>query len=219
MENIIIEKEFSKINKTLSKMTMLVIDNIDGAIRSFADYDLELAQKVIDNDEQINAMELKIEQDCIVFIAKNQPVAGDLRVIQSIYKISTDLERIGDQAKDISNLVIQIENNIAEKLHEKTLKMANEVKEMVSDAIRSFLNRKIDLAFEVVKKDLLIDKMYYDLKKVITEKLLKNDIIKIEDYISLLFIVKYLEKMGDHAENIANWIIYNVEGEFYKKGE
>jgi len=219
MENIIIEKEFSKINKTLSKMTMLVIDNIDGAIRSFADYDLELAQKVIDNDEQINAMELKIEQDCIVFIAKNQPVAGDLRVIQSIYKISTDLERIGDQAKDISNLVIQIENNIAEKLHEKTLKMANEVKEMVSDAIRSFLNRKIDLAFEVVKKDLFIDKMYYDLKKVITEKLLKNDIIKIEDYISLLFIVKYLEKMGDHAENIANWIIYNVEGEFYKKGE
>lgn len=219
MENIIIEKEFSKINKTLSKMTMLVIDNIDGAIRSFTDYDLELAQKVIDNDEQINAMELKIEQDCIVFIAKNQPVAGDLRVIQSIYKISTDLERIGDQAKDISSLVMQIENNIAEKLHEKTLKMANEVKEMVSDAIRSFLNRKIELAFEVVKKDPLIDEMYYELKKVITDKLIKNDIINKEDYINLLFIVKYLEKMGDHAENIANWIIYNVAGEFYKKGE
>ncbi len=219
MENIIIEKEFSKINKTLSKMTMLVIDNIDGAIRSFTDYDFELAQKVIDNDEQINAMELKIEQDCIVFIAKNQPVAGDLRAIQSIYKISTDLERIGDQAKDISSLVMQIENNITEKLHEKTLRMANEVKEMVSDAIRSFLNRKIELAFEVVKKDLLIDEMYYDLKKFITDKLIKNDIINKEDYINLLFIVKYLEKMGDHAENIANWIIYNVAGEFYKKGE
>ena len=219
MENIIIEKEFSKINKTLSKMTMLVIDNIDGAIRSFTDYDFELAQKVIDNDEQINAMELKIEQDCIVFIAKNQPVAGDLRAIQSIYKISTDLERIGDQAKDISSLVMQIENNITEKLHEKTLRMANEVKEMVSDAIRSFLNRKIELAFEVVKKDLIIDEMYYDLKKFITDKLMKNDIINKEDYINLLFIVKYLEKMGDHAENIANWIIYNVAGEFYKKGE
>jgi len=218
MENTIIEKEFNKISKSLSKMTSLVITNIDEAIQALRDYDRNLAEKVIDNDEQVNAMEVKIEKDCVIFIATNQPVASDLRIIQSIYKISTDIERIGDQAKDISKLILEINDNIFDSIHKKVILMANEVKLMVSDAIRSFINRDIKLAYDVVKRDLKIDDYYRELKENIFEKVLNDDKINKRDFMNFLFIVKYLEKMGDHAENIANWIIYNVVGDFVKRG-
>ena len=218
MENTIIEKEFNKISKSLSKMTSLVITNIDETIQALRYYDRNLAEKVIDNDEQVNAMEVKIEKDCVIFIATNQPVASDLRIIQSIYKISTDIERIGDQAKDISKLILEINDNIFDFIHEKAILMANEVKLMVSDSIRSFINRDIKLAYDVVKRDSKIDDYYKELKEDIFEKVSNDVKINKRDFINFLFIVKYLEKMGDHAENIANWIIYNVVGDFVKRG-
>lgn len=214
MERTSLTNDLKKIYKSLSKMTSLVLQNINDSIVALEDQDITLAKIVSDNDEAINAMEVKIDRDCIIFVAKNQPVAKDLRLIQSIYKISTDLERIGDIAQDIANLQLLITYPINDKMLEKVINMAVKVKQMVSDSINSFINDKVNLAYNVLEKDDEVDATFYQLREDLITFIEKNDNINVRDYIYYISIIKYLEKMGDHASNIAKWIIYNVIGEF-----
>ncbi len=215
MTKIKIEKDLSKIYKSLGKMTSYIDESFSRMILAISRRDEELANAVIDDDEKVNAMELKINHDCILFIARNQPVARDLRVVASVYKIITDLERIGDNLADISGYVGRLQPLPISDLDNSIVTLANDVRTMVTRAIRSFINTDVKEAYEVIDLDDDIDTRYH---------LLKSEIVKAIDadtnnehtleYVTLASILKYLEKIADHAENIAEWIIYNVSGEY-----
>lgn len=215
MAAIKIEKDLSKIYKSLAKMTTYIDDSFSKMILAISRRDEELAQQVIDDDEKVNAMELKINHDCILFIARNQPVARDLRIVASIYKIITDLERIGDNTADICKYVGKLKFLPIGEIDNKLVTLANDVRVMVTRAIRSFINTDIKEAYEVIDFDDTIDQKYSELKKEIV-KVIENDEMRehTNEYVILILIAKYLEKIADHAENISEWIIYNVSGEY-----
>lgn len=188
---------------------------MDDAIKALKKQDALLAMEVIQRDDEIDEMELMIEKECLLLIVRQQPMAADLRDIASVLKIITDLERIGDHCTDISEYTIKLAN---EKKYVKPLvhipEMAEEVKKkMIKDTIDSCVNRDIELAKKnVCDRDDRIDD-YFD---TIVEELMsimatKGDMVK--QCTDFLFIVKYLERMGDHATNIAEWIIFTVTGE------
>lgn len=215
MGNIKIEKDLSRIYKSLAKMTSYIDDSFSRMILAISRRDEELAQAVIEDDEKVNAMELKINHDCVLFIAKNQPVARDLRVIASIYKIITDLERIGDNTADICSYVGKLKYLPISDLDNKVITLANDVRTMVTRAIRSFINTDVKEAYDVIDFDDTIDTKYNEIKKEIV-KTIENDELRehTNEYVLLILILKYLEKIADHAENISEWIIYNVSGEY-----
>jgi phosphate transport system protein len=215
MTQIKIEKDLSKIYKSLGKMTSYIDESFSRMILAISRRDEELAQAVMDDDEKVNAMELKINHDCILFIAKNQPVARDLRVVASIYKIITDLERIGDNLADISKYVGRLKALPISDLDNSIITMANDVRTMVTRAIRSFINTDIKEAYEVIDFDDIIDERYHELKREVVKAINEDENREhTYEYVTLAAILKYLEKIADHAENIAEWIIYNVSGEY-----
>lgn len=215
MENVKIEKDLSKIYRSLGKMTSYIDDSFSRMILAISRRDAELAQTVIEDDEKVNAMELKINHDCILFIAKNQPVARDLRVIASIYKIITDLERIGDNTSDICGYVSKLKYLPIGEIDNSIIQLANDVRSMVTRAIRSFINTDIKEAYKVIDFDDEVDAKYSQIKKSIIKTIENSESREhTNEYVILILILKYLEKIADHAENISEWIIYNVSGEY-----
>lgn len=209
-----IENDLGKIYKSLGKMTALVDEAISNTILALRNRDLELANQVISNDENINAMEIKIDHDCIIFIASNQPVASDLRVIASVHKIITDLERIGDGASDICKYLVTVSKKEVNPIDEMLSLMAEDVRKMVNKAIQSFTNRKLSLAKEVIELDNLIDKHYHKIKNTAIKEMDGDLTTDNKLLVNQILIAKYFEKIGDHAQNIAEWIIFNVSGEY-----
>ncbi len=215
MTKIKIEKDLSRIYKSLGKMASYIDESFSKMILAISRRDNELANTVIDDDERVNAMELKINHDCILFIVKNQPVARDLRIVASVYKIITDLERIGDNIADISGYVEKLKSIPISELDNSIVTLANDVRTMVTRAIHSFINADVKEAYEVIDFDDYIDETYHKLKQEIV-KVIDDDIENKHTlaYVTLAAILKYLEKIADHAENISAWIIYNVSGEY-----
>ncbi|MFP4697542.1 MAG: phosphate signaling complex protein PhoU [Eubacteriales bacterium] len=204
-------KELDILHKNVIKMGTLIEKSIDDTIIALTKQDIKLAEEVIKRDDEIDDLEHHIEGECIMLIARQQPMASDLRKIASVMKIITDLERIADHCSDISEYTIRL-------AHEKYIKplihipeMASKVKVMVRNTIDSYIKSDIEGANEVIKTDDDIDKYFY----MITEEL--SDLMQskpevVPQCVDFLFIVKYLERMGDHATNIAGWIQYIVTG-------
>jgi phosphate transport system protein len=206
------EKKINELHKDLIKMGTLIEQSLDDTISALKKQDISLAEKVISKDDEIDNMELRIEKECLLLIATQQPIAADLRDIASVLKIITDLERIGDHCTDISEYTIKLadEKYIKPLIH--IPKMAEEVKKMIKDTIDSCVNKDLKLAKSVCKRDDIIDN-YFD--EIVDElmSLMINDSNVVKQCTDFLFIVKYLERMGDHATNIAEWIIFTVTGE------
>ncbi len=206
------EKKLKQLHQDLIKMEAIVERSLDDAIKALKKQDALLAMEVIQRDDEIDEMELMIEKECLLLIVRQQPMAADLRDIASVLKIITDLERIGDHCTDISEYTIKLANEKYVKPLVHIPEMAEEVKKMIKDTIDSCVNRDIELAKNVCDRDDRIDD-YFD---TIVEELMsimatKGDMVK--QCTDFLFIVKYLERMGDHATNIAEWIIFTVTGE------
>lgn len=210
-KRILMTAQLDVIHKSLAKMTALISKSMNDMIIALKDKDIELAKEVIENDEQVDAMELKIEKDCVLVLARHQPIASDLRDVTSVFRVISDLERVGDQCADICEYIIMMDKKEYIKPLEDIPKMANECQKMINLSIRSFITKDLLLAKDVLVMDNVVDDYFVNIREELIELMKKNpDYVKQLTY--LIIIIKYLEKIADHATNISGWIIYNVTG-------
>ena len=175
--------------------------------------DAETANKL---EKEIDSNERDIEDLCMKLILRQQPVAGDLRRISSAIKMISDMERIGDQAQDIADIAININSEeINDHVHIRN--MSETALSMVSKSIDAFVKKDVSTAEEVIKMDDIVDEGFDKIKEELIQAV-REDSKKSEEYIDILMIAKYIERIGDHAVNIAEWVEYSVTGT-HRKGE
>lgn len=205
------DKELENLQDLMARMSGLVEESIESSIVALKKQDIELAKKVYENDDIIDELEGRIERICLGLIARQQPLAKDLRTISTALKIITDLERIADHAADIAELTIRM----AKLKYIKPLVdipiMSEQAKKMVSKAIDAYLKSDLELAKNVCDSDDEVDDLFHKIVLELTN-IMKNNPETVEQATDLMFIVKYLERIGDHATNIAEWVVFNVTG-------
>lgn len=211
-----LDDQLDILNKEMLEMAALIQNAIEHVSKAIEGLDLESAKAAIELDNMVDRKERDIETICFKTILRQQPVAGDLRLISSALKMVTDMERIGDQAADISGIVLYLVNKPFIKTMGHLPQMANAASSMVMRAIEAFVNRDLELAREVVKMDDIVDNLFDCVKNELVE-LLQINKINGEQAIDLLMMAKYFERIGDHAENIAQWVTYAITGKY--KGE
>jgi phosphate transport system protein len=191
-------------------MGALCEDAISASVKGFLDDDDALCQKAVETEDEINRKERDIESICMKLLLEQQPVARDLRVISSALKMISDMERIGDQAYDIAEIAKFIKNsNVKSKIHIKD--MAAAATKMVTDSVESFVKKDVELARSVMVYDDKVDNLFDCVKDELVQ-LITEDKANGEFCIDLLMIAKYLERIGDHAVNIAEWVEYSITG-------
>lgn len=203
-------QNISYLNNEMVEMGMMIESNIQRALEALIKNDSEAAKKVISDDLEVNSKQRKIEDICFDLLIKQQPVASDLRMITAAMKIVTDMERIGDHAADISEISLLLDKGISENSMSVINKMAMEAMEMLVESIDSFIYRDIEKARKVVEHDDVVDELFIEVKKQIAE-LIREGSNDGEVDIDLLMIAKYLERIGDHATNIAEWVIFFLD--------
>jgi len=205
------QRELDVLHKDLTKMGAVIEKTMDDMIESLITQNTDLAQQVIDRDEEIDELELQVEKECILLIARQQPIATDLRDIAAVLKIITDLERIADHCSDIAKYTISLSKEQYLKPLVHIPEMVDKVKLMVKDAINCSVKKDIELAREVCQRDDDVDSYFKMIVEELVDLMVENphNIRQCKDF---MFIVKYLERMGDHATNIAEWVIYTVTG-------
>lgn len=209
------DKELELLNADLVEMGNLVESQIEAAITALIEQNADLARRVIQGDVEVNEKEKEIEVRCMRLLLQQQPVASDLRLISSALKIITDMERIGDQAEDISEIVLFLVDTKYFKQLLHIPQMAQEVKKMVKGSIDGFVRRDLDLVVEVIKSDDKVDELFHIVKDELVDKI-REDIDHSEQAIDLLMIAKYFERIGDHSQNIAEWVYFAITGEHYE---
>ncbi len=206
------EQELKQLNEDLIEMGRNVADNIQQTMKAFESNDRALAMKIIQNDRAINDMERSIESQCLNLMLRQQPVAKDLRHISMALKVVTDLERIGDHAADIAELVLHLDDKKSETMIQILPNMVESVQEMLQSAIEAFIKKDILLAKKVEKQDDIIDDYFNQAKNEIVQML--RTVQGNEDkMVDLLMIAKYLERIGDHAVNVCEWTEFHDTGE------
>jgi phosphate transport system protein len=211
----IFEDELKTLRIKILKMGSLVEEAIGQAIQALVERDSQLAQKVIENDERINAFDVEIDEECIRLIALRQPTAGDLRFITMTMKITTDLERIGDYAVDICERALELNEEPQLKPYIDIPRMAEIAQGMVRDALQAFLDHNTPLAYEVVKRDDAVDALTVQIFNELLFFMIKDN-STITRAVKISYISKYLERVADHATNIAEMVVYMNEGKMIR---
>ena len=184
---------------------------IDGALEALERRDLDLARTVAKNDEEINRMEQEIESLCLKLLLQQQPVARDLRFISAALKMITDMERIGDQAADICEIVVLLAGEGGQETPADLSRMARTTIRMVTQSLDAFVRRDEALAHAVVAQDDEVDALFAAVPADLIARI-RAGRESAEEAIDLMMIAKYLERVGDHATNIAEWVVYSVTG-------
>ncbi|MDF7801094.1 phosphate signaling complex protein PhoU [Pontiellaceae bacterium B1224] len=210
-----LEKELERLKKLIYSLSARVDENLELAVKSFQESDIELAKKVMANDARVDDLEIEVEEECLKALALYQPVAIDLRFIIAVMKMTSDLERIGDLAADIAKNGILINQSAKPKIPLDLHQMTYLVKTIVRKSLDCLINIDSYLAREVITDDLEIDAMKSEMKDEIVEAL-KREPEHAESLITLLAITHRLERIGDHASNIAEDVIYMVEAEIVR---
>ncbi|MEX1375941.1 MAG: phosphate signaling complex protein PhoU [Eubacteriales bacterium] len=210
-KRILMTAQLDVIHKSLAKMTALISKSINNMIIALKEQDLILADEVIENDEQIDAMELKIEKDCILILARHQPIASDLRDVTSVFRVISDLERVGDQCADICEYIKLMSQEEYIKPLVDIPQMAIECEKMINMSIRSFISKDLELAKEVLMMDNTVDDYFENIREELIDIMGKKP-ETVRQCTYLILIVKYLEKIADHATNISGWLVYNITG-------
>ena len=207
-------EKISKLNNEIVKMGVLVEEALNKAMESLINMDPELADKVIANDENINNMEISIEDHCILLIAREQPVAGDLRHIITVLKISTQLERMGDHAVHIAKGLIRLQEGNASGVSNlfDMPEMGRIVNNMLQRVLSAYVESDVKEAKDIALLDNEVDIIHNKVIKDIFEDLMSNQNNQ-QNAITLLFINRFLERFGDHITNICEWIVYSVTGD------
>src|SRR5437899_999511 len=208
-------EELDALKQTLLAMGGLVEDQIRRVMRALIERDSELAQDVIDRDRQVNAYDVEIDEKCVELLALHQPTAGDLRFITTAMKIVTDLERIGDQAVNIAQRTIELNPEPQLKPYVDLPRMAEKAQRMMKESLDAFVSRDTELARRVCGEDADVDA----LKEQIFRELLTDmmeDPKTIPRAIRLILVSRFLERVADHATNIAEMVIYMVESKMVR---
>jgi len=208
-------EELDALKQTLLAMGGLVEDQIRRVMTALVERDSELDQEVIDRDAQVNAYDIEVDEKCVELLALHQPAAGDLRFITTAMKIVTDLERIGDQAVNIAQRALELNREPQLKPYIDLPRMAERSQRMVKESLDAFVTRDTELARRVCAEDAEVDA----LKEQIFRELLTfmmEDARTIPRAIRLILISRFLERVADHATNIAEMVIYMVESKIVR---
>ena len=204
------DEQLFELNREIIEMGSMCEEAIASATQAMIKGDTELAAKVKNNSSVIDHMERDIESRCMKLLLHQQPVACDLRLISAALKMITDMERIGDQAEDIAEIVIFLDGHTIEEM-QLIGEMARETIDMVTASVDAFVKKDVELAKKVIAQDDVVDDYFSEIKHGIIA-LLAEYAIDGESMLDFLMISKYLERIGDHATNIAEWVIYSVTG-------
>ncbi|ADU25835.1 phosphate signaling complex protein PhoU [Ethanoligenens harbinense] len=210
------QKELEQLHLHLIRMGGLVEEAIDRSIQAFEKHDSDLAQSVVDNDKQIDDLEREIETQCLRLLLRQQPVAKDLRAISTALKIVTDMERIGDHAVGIADILLRFGEHPRTQTIEHIPLMAHIASSMVKDSVNAFVHSDMKVSREVIERDDEVDHLFHTIQQEIISLLVQSP-ENADEAIDLLLITKYIERIGDHAENIAQWVIFYVTGSLKDK--
>jgi len=210
------EEQLAKLHNMLIEMGSMIEKAITMAIQALVEQDEETARRAIAFDDEIDHLEKEIEALCLRLLLQQQPVAGDLRLISSALKMITDMERIGDQAADISEIALMLIGVTYIKKLEHIPQMAETASKMVTDSIDAFVKKDLDLANAVIECDDVVDNLFDTIKNDLIE-LIQADRANGEQAIDLIMIAKYFERIGDHATNIAEWVVFSITGKHWKE--
>ena len=206
------DRQLSTLNDELIEMGSMIEKSIETAIKALVNQDVDLARHAIEAEEEIDRQERIIEDLCLKLLLQQQPVAKDLRLISSALKMITDMERIGDHASDISEITIALADQPYIKKLEHIQQMAKETMIMLVGSIEAFVDKDLEKANEVIKRDDIVDDLFDKVKKELIQMIHENA-DKGEQAADLLMVAKYMERIGDHATNISEWVIFSITGE------
>ena len=210
-----IEHQIAQLKNSILQFGTIVEESISRSNTALFKRDVELAQKVIANDTEIDRLEVELEEECLKVLALYQPVAADLRFVVAVLKINNDLERIGDLASNIAKTVSQLTITGPLELPEEISSMAKQVEEMVKNSLDAVVKADPDLARQVRKEDDIVDAGRHTVRKLVMQQI-KKDPEKVEGLLQINSISKHLERIADMATNIAEDVIYMVEGEIVR---
>ena len=210
------EMELQKLNASLLEMGEMIRMAIGGAVTALLEFDHDKAREIIAYDEQIDRQNREIEQQCYTLLLSQQPVAGDLRMVSAALKMTTDMERIGDHAADISEIELMLEN-LPTLSCAPIRQMATETSVMLIKSLEAFAQRDEEKANWVIGRDDVVDDLFDTVKSELIEAIRQNA-DNGEAATDLLMAAKYFERIGDHATNIAQWAIFSITGEMPKDG-
>ncbi|RPF43226.1 PhoU-like phosphate uptake regulator [Hydrogenoanaerobacterium saccharovorans] len=207
------ETELEQLNLDLIKMGGMIEEAIAKSIGALETSDTNIANEIISADRTVDDMEKQIEARCLRLLMRQQPVARDLRAISTALKMITDMERIGDHAADIAELTIRLDSNKPLSMAQHIPEMADIATQMVRACVKSFIDNNLEQAKETIARDDEVD----DLFNVVRDELIKtlsgeSDAEKANQAIDLMMIAKYLERIGDHAVNICEWVVFYDTG-------
>ena len=205
-------KQLSELENLMCDMGQMIEKAIEDAMTALLEKDQEKAKEIIQNDEKVDHQQKKIEDLCMQLLLSQQPVATDLRQISSAIKMVTDMERIGDHAADISEITLQLAQSGYPHDLSKVKKMAKETINMLKDSLDAYIEKNAQKAVKVIHQDDVVDEYFSTIKKEIIRQINESSEGG-EQEADLLMIIKYLERIGDHATNIAEWVLFYITGE------
>lgn len=205
------EHELQVLKENLMEMGQLIESAIEKTLQAFETQNEVLAIEIIEGDRNVNDIEKTIEARCLSLILKQQPVARDLRIVTTALKVVTDMERIGDHAADIAELIIREKRDHVFNLVKHIPEMGLVAKNMVHDAVRAFTTINVDEAREIIKRDDVVDELFDKVKEEVAS-LLRASNEHVDQCVDILMIAKYFERIGDHAVNICEWTEFHETG-------
>ena len=205
------DQQLELLNKQLIHMGELSEEAIGKATTALKEGNMEQAEKVRIADEEIDQAETDIERLCLRLLLQQQPVARDLRQISAALKMITDMERIGDQASDIAEIIITEDKSEAQDIP-MIIKMSEAASKMVRDSVKAYVEKDLDLARKVMENDDVVDELFEEVKTTLINFIAENKGLQGVEAIDLIMVAKYLERIADHATNIAEWVEFSITG-------
>ncbi len=204
-------EQLRQLNDEMILMCKMIEEAIRDAIDALFSRNVEKARQIMQSDERVDREQKKIENICFQLLIQQQPVARDLRTITAAMKMVTDMERIGDHAADISELTVMMAKCPCVRKAERIRTMASEAVMMLQQAVEAYVERDMEKARDVIEHDDVVDGLFVKVKSDLIE-IMQNDSAYAEYAADLLMVNKYLERIGDHATNIAEWVIFSISG-------
>ena len=210
------DEQLKQLNNEMIEMANMIESAIQNAITAFLKQDVDTAKRIMNSDEIVDQKQKTIEGICFQLLIQQQPVARDLRTITAAMNMVTDMERIGDQAADISELTIVMADSPYRFKEDHIKAMASETSLMVIKAIEAYVEKDLGKAYEVIARDDIVDNYFLKVKADLIE-VMQKEADYAEHAADLLMVNKYLERIGDHATNIAEWVIFSIDDHSHKE--
>ncbi|MCI5585015.1 MAG: phosphate signaling complex protein PhoU [Lachnospiraceae bacterium] len=208
----VFERELEQLLERIARMSYLVEEAYEKLFLALAEKNREAIEEIKKNDRNINDLNREIESQCLKLITKQQPIARDLRIVSSVLKMVSDIERVGDNVSDMAELLLRIQMQPLSTYSSHLEGMVVATKELFTNAVEAFVNNDLKASRQVVLGDDVIDMLFNKVKNDIIEAL-KSEHTNTDEYIDMMMLTKYLEKIGDHAVNVAEWQIFRETGE------